>query len=330
MIIKRRSKPLVLKKLETVMSRLPPHFSGIAKLQSDITKRYKGYIGEQKVDYHMLQLLPPKFTLLQDVCLQVNSTKIQLDTIVITQHAIFIIEIKNYNGTLIFDTLLNQFTRSDGDRETGFRHPITQAENQQLHFISWLHERNLHHIPVHFLIAISDPSTIFKVIGDRESIAGIVGHGENIPGKIQKIDEKMSLAGRPSLDSRKIGKTIFQENQEFETNVLHKYGIKDSDILPGVQCPHCEHLGMVRRHKKWHCMKCGEYSKHAHLKTLSDYFLLFKPWITNKECVNFLQIHSRHVVSRLLKNSNLIYEPKTRRWSQNKTDQHDSRLKALK
>src|SRR5699024_7882235 len=144
MIIKRRSKPLVLKKLETVMSRLPPHFSGIAKLQSDITKRYKGYIGEQKVDYHMLQLLHPKFTLLQDVCLHGNSTKNQLDTIVITQNAIFIIEIKNYNGTRIFDTLLNQSTRNDGDRDTGFRNHITQAENQQLHFISWLHKRNLH------------------------------------------------------------------------------------------------------------------------------------------------------------------------------------------
>src|SRR5690625_5566190 len=79
---------------------------------------------------------------------------------------------------------------------------------------------------------------------------------------------------------------------------------------------------MVRRHKKWHCMKCGEYSKHAHLKTLSDYFLLFKPWITNKECVNFLQIHSRHVVSRLLKNSNLIYEPKTR------SEEHTSELQS--
>src|SRR5699024_6418199 len=148
MIIKRRSKPLVLKKLETVMSRLPPHFSGIAKLQSDITKRYKGYIGEQKVDYHMLQLLHPKFTILQDVCHQIKNTKNQLDTIVNTQNAIFNIENKNNNGTLIFDTILNQITRSDGYRETGFQHPITQAENQQLHFISWLHERNLYHIPL--------------------------------------------------------------------------------------------------------------------------------------------------------------------------------------
>src|SRR5699024_1438181 len=103
-----------------------------------------------------------------------------------------------------------------------FRHPITQAENQQLHFISWLHERNLYHIPGHYLIAISDPSTIFKVIGDQESIARIVGHGENIPGKIQKIDEKMSLAGRTRMESGIIGKAILQAHQECDTNVLHK------------------------------------------------------------------------------------------------------------
>src|SRR5699024_3517437 len=142
------------------------------------------------------------------------------------------------------------------DRETGFRHPITQAENQQLHFISWLHERNLYHIPVHYLIAISDPSTIFKVIGDQESIARIVGHGENIPGKIQKIDEKISLAWLTRLESGIIGKSLLEENQEFDMNVWYKYGIKDSDILPGVVFPYCEQLEMVRRHNLWHFIKC--------------------------------------------------------------------------
>src|SRR5699024_5484456 len=99
-----------------------------------------------------------KYTILQGICLELQGKNFEIDTIVITQQAIYWIECKNYNGTIIFDTILNQFTRSEGKTETGFRHPITQAENHQFQLTQWLNERH-HNIPRDRHSPISDTST---------------------------------------------------------------------------------------------------------------------------------------------------------------------------
>src|SRR5699024_5687265 len=135
-------------------------------------------------------------------------------------------------GTITFDTILNQFIRSDGKTETGFRHPITQAENHQYQLTQWLHERH-HHIPVHFFVAISDPSTVVKVIGDEEAIAKVVARGEHIPGKIMAKDEALKADGQARMHPRKIGDAMLRECKEYDFDILRKYGIKNSDILPG-------------------------------------------------------------------------------------------------
>src|SRR5690625_1955326 len=143
MIIRRRSKHLVLKKLEAAMLRLPKNFPRLQDIQREIGGRYKGYIGEQKVDYH-LEILASQFTIIQDVCLKVQGRTFQMDSIIITNHAIFCIESKNFDGTITFNTILNQLTRNDGKTEKGYRYPITQAETHRFHLMNWLHEHNIH------------------------------------------------------------------------------------------------------------------------------------------------------------------------------------------
>src|SRR5690625_1801359 len=110
MIIRRRSKPLVLKKLEMVSLRLSKNFPRLQEIQQEIAIRNKGYIGEKKVDYH-LEVLAPQFTIIQDVCLKAQGRSFQIDTIIMTNHAIFCIESKNFDGTITFNTIFKQFTR---------------------------------------------------------------------------------------------------------------------------------------------------------------------------------------------------------------------------
>src|SRR5690625_841075 len=311
MIIRRRSKPLVLKKLEAAVLRLPKNFPRLPEIQQEIGRRYKGYVGEQKVDYH-LEILAPQFTIIQDVCLKVQGRKFQTDTIIITDHAIFFIESKNFDGPITFNTILKQFTRHDGKTETGYRYPITQAETYRLHLMNWLREHNFHNIPIHYFIAISDPSTVINVIGDAESIARIVVHGENVPQMIIKANEK--IKGNTRLASRQLGETILRGCVEQDFDILRKYEVKGSDILTGVRCPSCQRLGMERTRAYWRCPSCNYQSKKAHLSSIAEYLHLVKPWITNKESMRFLNIDSRNLATRLLKSANLIYDSKNRRW----------------
>lgn len=312
MELRQRKKPLPLQKLDAIIPRLPKNFRRLADMQKDQANRYKGYIGEQKVDYH-LRLLARKFTILKDVCLKVDGKTFQIDTIVITPYAVFPIDVKNYDGTITFDTILKQLIRSDGETESGFKYPITQAESHKIHLENWLHDYNFHNIPVHYFVAIAEPSTIIKVKGDEQAMAKVVAHGEHIPQMLLEANEKYAREGRTKLNHRKIGEAILRECTEFDIDLMGKYGVTFNDIMPGVICPGCGWLGMQRVHSGWKCSKCHMKSASAHLRTLADYFLL-EPSISNSECMHFLRLSSRNVATRILKKSGLIYKKEHRRW----------------
>jgi len=311
--VKQRMKSSVLKKLEAVIPRLAPNFARLSDIEYELAREIKGYSGEKRVDY-FLDELSGRYSILRGVCLRSQGKKFQIDTLIITGNAIYIVEIKNLSGTITFDTTLNQFIRDDGEKETGYRHPITQAQLQQLRLESWLRDWNLKNPPIYYFIAISDPATIIKVVGDSSYIGRLVSHGEHIPGKILEKESEIARNGGAKIKHIALGKAITQAGEEYDYNILKKFGVKEEDIRPGVQCPTCSTLGMVRQYGIWHCPKCQTQSKNAHSKTLSDFLLLIKPSISNKECQFFLNVDSRATVTRILQQSGLIYEPKTRRW----------------
>lgn len=315
MIIRKRKKPRVLEKYDAIILRLRPNFYGLEKIKQEQSRRYKGYIGEQKVDYHT-DFLADDSTILYDVCIDIHGKTMQTDTIIITQYAIFIVESKNYNGTITFDTILEQLTRDDGKKETGFQYPITQVQLQQFKLQLWLRKHNLPNIPIYFFIAISEPSTIIKVVGDREAIAKVVAHGASIPMKLLDKNEKIADGEAAEIKHRKIGEMLLRECKEYDQDVMAKHGVRENDLLPGVQCPKCGLLGMARSPRNWHCLKCSYVSINAHLRTLNDYFLLISPWLSNQKCMHFLNISSRHVISRMLKKCKMLkYHSNKRNWT---------------
>lgn len=317
MIIKRRTKPLPLQTLDALITRVPSNHPKLPEMKIDAAIRNKGYYGEQQVDYHLERLLPHTL-MLQDVCLSINNYNVQIDTILITNYAIYCIESKNFEGKIIFNTALRQFIRDDGGNEAGFRDPISQVETQKIQLMNWLHQQGFKHIPIHYFIAVSDPRTIIEVKGDELSIAKIVAHAEHIPSMILAKDQKLKAEGCALLPTRKIGQVILNACQTYNVDILRQYAIKKSDILPGVKCPACHHLGMRRYQRSWHCIQCGKTSKDAHLRALNDYFILIRSWLTNNAARRFLKVESRHIVKRLLKSSNLTYQPNKRAWTRKK------------
>ncbi|MEC5423417.1 nuclease-related domain-containing protein [Virgibacillus sp. C22-A2] len=313
MIIKGRPKPRILTKFEAVIPRLRPSFPRLEKIKTAAAESKKGYIGEKKIDYHT-DLLATRFTILYDVCLEIQGKRFQIDTIIITERAIFMPEIKNFNGTITFDTILNQFTRDDRNKETGYRYPITQAELHKFKLELWLQQHNLRNIPIYFFIAISEPSTIIKVIGDQEEIAKVVAHGEYIPKKILDMNAALASSGE-KLNQKKIGHLILSECKEYDRDIMAQFDIKQSDLLPGVQCPGCGRLGMERIHDAWKCQKCQKKYHNAHKRALEDYLLLIKPWITNSECMYWLNFKSKNIATKLLREMGLQYNKQHRRWT---------------
>ncbi|GAA0436539.1 hypothetical protein GCM10008983_11570 [Lentibacillus halophilus] len=146
MRIKNRSKPLPLQKLDALIPRMPASFPRLPEMKDDARKQGAGYAGELKVDYY-LDMLASRYTILDDVSLRTNGKNSQIDSLVIADYSMFIVDAKHYRDQLTFDTALHQLTRSDGEVESGFEYPITQVENQKFHLQNWLQHHHLASIP---------------------------------------------------------------------------------------------------------------------------------------------------------------------------------------
>lgn len=313
MRLRNLSKPLPLQKLDAAIPRLSPQFPTLSKMKDDAKKQQHGYTGEMKVNY-FLDNLTQMYTILHDVYLSVNGKNFQIDSLVIANHSISIVDTKNYSGTITFNTTLKQLIRDDGKIESGFEYPITQVENQKFHLQNWLVQHGLAHIPINYYVAIADPSTIVKVKGDEEEIGKIVVHGAEIHNRIMKNDQLHGQKGVSKLRDHQIGKSILRECGEFDSDMFKTYGMRPKDVLPGVICPDCGLRGMERMHSGWWCSKCRQKHYNAHLNALTDYLLLVKKTITNKECIWFLGLKSRGTATRILKKSGLVYDTTYRYW----------------
>src|SRR5699024_9078489 len=136
-------KPLLLKKYEALLSRLGRN----AAVEQEYQKYVKGFEGEQEIAYHLRQL-NDRFTILHDVYL--NPPGVQMDYLILTERAIYIIEVKNLAGTITFDLTLDQLIRHHHGTESGFKNPITQAERQKEQLHLWLEGKGLDDIFIHY------------------------------------------------------------------------------------------------------------------------------------------------------------------------------------
>lgn len=110
MVLKRRTPPpLALQELDALIPRLPSNYPRLDEMKQDAAKRYKGFIGEKRIDYY-LEKLPHHFSILQDISLEIKGDTFQVDSLILSDHAIYPIEIKNFHGKMTFNTIFDQFS----------------------------------------------------------------------------------------------------------------------------------------------------------------------------------------------------------------------------
>ncbi|MFC3039742.1 NERD domain-containing protein [Virgibacillus xinjiangensis] len=311
MLIKRRTKPLLLKKHEALIPRLQRNFPRFDEIEYDYHKYRKGYEGERQVDYY-LEIVSDDYTILQDVCLQLRGKTFQMDNLVITPNGIYIIEVKNYEGTIIFDTALNQFTRDDGEAEAVFGHPVTQAEIQKMNLQNWILDKKLPNLPIHYFIAISNPATMIKMKGEASEISHVVTHAAGIPVKIVEMDKR--LAQSKLKEHRRLGNLILKECREYDQDIMQKHQLTERALLPGVACPECGQLGMKRIYNNWACTKCKHTSRQAHVQAMEDYRLLIGQRMRNAHCRHWLQLNSKNIATKLMREYGMEYRKEQRCW----------------
>ncbi len=317
MIIRYRNRPLPLQMLDALIPRLPSNHPQLKDLRIDAAKLQKGYNGERKLDYH-IEGLSDDFTIMADVCFSLHNKQTQIDSLIVSDHAIFIVEVKSFTGIITFDTTLRQCYRDiEGDIER-YKYPITQVQTVQANLLRFLQIAKQSGLPIYYFVAFSERSTYIKVKGEENSLKNIVTYVEDIPHQVRRLNEELASKHpieKSSHSRNKVVQHIMRNCEDFMIDIMKKYQIHPSEILSGVQCPQCNFLGMKRKTGNWYCPSCSATCNNAHEKALQDFKILFNETLTNPQCRQFLQLNSRHTTKYILQQSQNIKQATRYKWT---------------
>ena len=311
LICKPRKVPRINQQFEALLRRLPMDHMKREQIAADFAKRQAGFAGEQSLDYP-LSFLEEDFYIFHDLRLFDGSHYFQIDTLILCKGFILILEVKNIQGTLFFDTDFNQLIRTKSDMTEAFPDPLLQVERQHSQLFKWLNNYKLSKIPIETLIVISSPRTILQTAPNNHPLYEKVIHSAKLPSIISSFREKHPPILK-SIQLNRLADNIIQNHHPLETDILAQYFIEREEIIKGVFCYGCSHVPISRRNGIWYCPQCGKASRDAHLQALADYFLLFGNSITNHSARDFLCVGSSSTVNKILRTLNFSSKG-TNRW----------------
>lgn len=305
MIIKPRTFPRILQKYQALERRIPADHPKLPLIQENIRKRLAGYKGECAIDYPLSFLPEKKYSILHDVRLQAGGHFFQIDSMLLSEMFIVLMDVKNMAGKLYFDTRFNQLIQTYDGEEKAYADPLIQSMYHEEQFNQWLRQNKLPAAPILSLVVVSSPHTIIQTASENRSLHQTVIHHDYIPFKIKELEEKFTKSCLSEKERRKIGQQLIKRHTPLDYSILEKLQISQNELLTGVYCPNCGSLPMKRVFGTWLCPSCQHTDKEAHVPALQDYALLIRPTISNREMQQFLLCPSENICKKLLQKMGL-------------------------
>ncbi|WP_342433590.1 nuclease-related domain-containing protein [Neobacillus sp. FSL H8-0543] len=268
-------------------------------IKKDLGAWLKGYYGEKDADYYLSFLPEEKYLIFHGLRLK-DTNYFQMDLLLISTSFALIIEVKNISGKLIFKKGSNLVVKEFDNNEEGMPNPIQQVKRQQIQYMNWLNKRQLKGLPVESLVMISKTTTIVETTPDNHQIFQQLIYAESLLDKIRELGMKYQ---KPRISQKRLlqlSDTLLKEHKITIPDILQKYQISQSELIPGVQCSNCKSFPMKYFSANWHCSYCNFISKTAHFQTVDDYFLLINQTITRKQFAQVLQIEATSKAKNLL------------------------------
>lgn len=300
-IIKERDKHEEIMRLDALYRRIPVHHPEKENMLADIKKKQSEVSGEKQVDYPLGFLDKQKYMILHNLRLPDDNGFFQMDTLMLAVYLNLIIEVKNWQGTVIFGENGQVTRRAPDGRDEGFDNPVTQVRTQVHRLQRWFQKNNFAVMPFEYAVVISHPKTIITTSSSNVTIPHEVIHNNELFFRIQALEGMYKKKSLSMEQLYKMANILKAAHVPPRMHLLEKYHIQPGDLMNAVVCPQCGSLPMIRSRQQWFCPKCGVYSDAAHFSALNDYQLIIGDKITNREARSFLRIQSRDVMKRLMK-----------------------------
>ncbi|WP_342560776.1 nuclease-related domain-containing protein [Psychrobacillus sp. FSL W7-1457] len=291
-----RGIPKTIEVYKRSIHRLPNQHSLTPLLENRIYSLEAGYAGETYVDNFLKQIPFSKhYAILKDLHLPISdSSYLQLDTIILTPKYLALLEIKNIRGKISFQRNPEQLIREIDGETTAFKCPEQQIirHAQKLTFL--LNSLKIQ-LPVKSFIVFASTKTI--VIQPPKLVKAVMGcdiatsiNSLHILPDVLSVNKFKHLLNYLTLHAT-----------EFIPKPLsHIHPLDLQDIKKGLLCGKCFQF------VEGNCPSCGTLKKIMQHDGLEDWFYLYKETISNKECMEFLNLKDKHAASYLLRNSRLF------------------------
>lgn len=313
MLYKKRSKPLKLVGLESLIERLQTNHYQYTRIEEDLRRMKAGYAGEMNFDKHINEFRPSfPIAILHDICLQQNGVYFQMDSIMILPDRILLFEIKNLAGTLKVKSDPTQFIQENNGERKIISNPVTELDRKKIFLSRWLNDRGIS-TSIEGIVGLAFTNELYI----EKELEILLAFTQEIPIKLYEIaigDSQFSYS-----DIKRIANEMINAHHEYNPfPMAERMGVQVQDIKVGVLCVNCNNQQMKWRQKKWRCDICLHSSSDKHLDLLNDWFCLIANTITNRQFRYFSTVIDRSVAKRMLQNAGLKMVGRTRNSSYKK------------
>lgn len=223
----------------------------------------KGYEGELKFDLLAKDLKEERF-ILNDLLLEVNNSQFQIDSILISQGVIHLLDIKNYEGDcyLESDKLYSVTTGYE------YKNPVNQLQRCATLFRQFLQTHKLNFLVEAYVIFINPEFTLYQAPKDQPII---------FPTQVNRFLRDLNKTPSTLNDGyKKLAQTLLSAHQtknRFTTLPGYTY----DQLQKGVYCKSCGSLQFAIKYADFVCKNCGEPERieQAITRNVKEFKLLF-------------------------------------------------------
>jgi hypothetical protein len=249
----------------------------------------KGYEGEVQFDLLTEKLLNDCL-ILNDLLLEINGTKFQIDTLIIFQDTIYLIDVKFFDGEYLYD----------GENfQTTFRKiikdPLNQLDRSKSLFLQLLQHLGFN-LKIDAYVVFNNPDfTLYHAPQNKPII---------LPTQLNRFMKKLEKKSSKLNNShKKLAEKLVSLNI-VQTPDNHLPPYKYEQVKKGITCKSCKSFSVFTKGRKVGCGVCGheELITTAVLRNVQEVKLLFpNRKITTKEIYDWCQmIESKKRISRIL------------------------------
>lgn len=297
-----RRKSLDIVAHERLLVRLPEYHAEWGFVKEKLYQLESGFSGEVKVD-EVLSEIPftGEVRMLADISFECFVNRyIQIDTLIVTRKAIFLLEIKNYAaGEVEFDDRSGKTVHTTDRHVKRYDCVVDQVDRHVQGLKGILRELRVE-LPVYPMIVMANGGSIVE----RHPQNVVVKYVKQLPRYMRLVLEQLpEVAG---VNVERIYRALVARSYKRPLRPLcQRYKISYHDLRKGVLCRKCGNVVLKERGSTWTCQPCQLRQKDAAIDALKDWFYLVDNRLTNREAREFLGIGNVRIMSYLLKRSAL-------------------------